>query len=48
VKNLLNHPFDPARPPEREHFIDADAQNVEDCFQSVLKTARMKMNGLAV
>lgn len=48
VKDLLTFPFEVPRPHERENYIDTVAQNVEECFHSILEIARASMSDFAI
>jgi adenylylsulfate kinase-like enzyme len=43
VPQLINYPFEIPRPPEAENYINTVEQNVEQCHQEILATAKRRL-----
>lgn len=40
IQQLINYPFEVPRPAERENYINTIAQNIDECYQSILEAVK--------
>jgi adenylylsulfate kinase len=40
IQQLINYPFEVPRPTERENYINTIAQNIDECYQSILEVVK--------
>jgi len=48
IKQLINYPFEVPRPQERENYINTIAQNIDECYQAILKVAKSHLTDFTI
>ena len=48
IKLLIDYPFEAPRPQECGNYIDTAIQNVDDCYQVVLQSAKAHLNDFVI
>jgi adenylyl-sulfate kinase len=48
VKQLINYPFEVPRPQERENYINTVAQGIDECYQEILESVKLRLSDFVI